>query len=181
MLSEEHKQIIVQYMPMAKKAAGEFYSKYHDKYSFTELESMSYEALIRAVPKYKESKKANMTTYLHQAIRWHLNRIINEDKWYLCKQADRGSTKNTVYSYQATIKEDYRSELADKESNVLNRLMVEEALELLPEKQKTIIKLKYLEGLTFDQIGEIFGFTRNAAYEQAKRAIRNIQRHWLVV
>lgn len=49
------------------------------------------------------------------------------------------------------------------------RAEIERAIELLPEKEKAIIRMRYIEGLAWDQIS----YNSNYSKSQIKRIIRN--------
>jgi RNA polymerase sigma-70 factor (ECF subfamily) len=51
------------------------------------------------------------------------------------------------------------------------------ALEQLPDEQREAVRLRYLEGLSMEQIGQALGKSRDAVVGLVKRGILNLRKH----
>jgi RNA polymerase sigma factor (sigma-70 family) len=71
--------------------------------------------------------------------------------------------------------EDVLSDGLDLDHDIEVRLTVGEALDMLPDKDKLILKLYYIEGMKEKEIGELAGLSLDAVSARKSRALRKLR------
>lgn len=70
----------------------------------------------------------------------------------------------------------YNEEMRGQEYNTENIIDIKTTLSVLPEKQRKALILHRVSGLTFEELAEKHGTTRQAQYRLEKRAAKNARR-----
>jgi RNA polymerase sigma factor (sigma-70 family) len=93
----------------------------------------------------------------------------------------RGLKRRPSVSLDAPLDQDSKLEdiLADDldlDHDIEVRLTVAEALDMLPDKDRLILKLYYIEGLKEKEIGELAGLSLDAVSARKSRAIKKLRK-----
>ncbi len=136
---------------------------------FTELHDQGFIAFERAaVHRYDMNTK--FSSYAWRAVRNEMiraNRRLIQDAYYPID--DRGSDGDDL-----SILDKFPAAVPDTAEKALMNIQIEEVSELikkLPKKQRDILRMRYKEGMTQREIGEILGVTHKCIEIHEKRAI----------
>lgn len=191
MLTKIQNDIVVQYMPAAKRIAKNFWDKYQRKYDFEELLSEAYKVLVESIPKYDESRNVKIITYVYNSITWGLLRYIRDDNWFHAEsRKDRlkytGNPNTSLEDYiqfdNGEKETEYLSRtLEDKNAkDPLNGLIYEEIFKILPSDLGDVLYLRYEKELTQQAIAKLFNTTQANISRKEKRAYKLIKEMWQI-
>jgi len=191
LLTKVQENIIVQYMPAAKRIAKNFWDKYQRKYDFEELLSEAYKVLVESIPKYDESRNVKILTYVYNSITWGLLRYIRDDNWFQAEsRKDRlkytGNTNTSLEDYiqfdNGEKETEYSSRtLEDRNAkDPLDGLIYEEIFKILPSDLGDVLYLRYEKELTQQAIAKLFNTTQANISRKEKRAYKLIREMWQI-
>ena len=130
----------------------------------TDFLSAVIEALVRADLSHDPNKAASLNTWRYQAVR---NAIKST-----CK------INNNWYSRVKNISPNsFKEKRTYNNFNYDNKDLISKLIEGLPDKQKKVIQLKYLDGKTQVEISKTLGCTSEAVRQIRKRALRRMRKH----
>lgn len=113
----------------------------------------------------------NVTVYLHRSVRNELlNRKRQEDKYAFDVLDEQ------VYAFDFELPLEAR--IIKKEELKETRQRLKHALENITNRQKEILYLKYVKGMTFEEISDTIGITVKASYKLHARAISSIRQNF---
>ncbi|GAA4172336.1 RNA polymerase sigma factor [Sphingobacterium ginsenosidimutans] len=113
----------------------------------------------------------NVTVYLHRSVRNELlNRKRQEDKYAFDVLDEQ------VYAFDFELPLEAR--IIKKEELKETRQRLKHALENITDRQKEILYLKYVKGMTFEEISDTIGITVKASYKLHARAISSIRQNF---
>lgn len=113
----------------------------------------------------------NVTVYLHRSVRNELlNRKRKEDKYAFDVLDEQ------VYAFDFELPLEAR--IIKKEELKETRQRLKHALENITDRQKEILYLKYVKGMTFEEISDTIGITVKASYKLHARAISSIRQNF---
>ncbi|MCS4227040.1 RNA polymerase sigma factor [Sphingobacterium sp. BIGb0165] len=113
----------------------------------------------------------NVAVYLHRSVRNELlNRKRQEDKHAFDVLDEQ------VYSFDFELPLEAR--IIKKEELKETRQRLKHALENITDRQKEILYLKYVKGMTFEEISDTIGITVKASYKLHARAISSIRQNF---
>lgn len=81
-------------------------------------------------------------------------------------------------SYSFSFELPREANIIEKEQLIENRHRLKLAFEHLTDRQKEILYLKYVKGMSFEQIAQTTGITLKAAYKLHARAIQSIRNNF---
>ncbi|MNX97239.1 RNA polymerase sigma factor [compost metagenome] len=112
-----------------------------------------------------------MTVYLHRSVRNELlNRKRQEDKYAFDVLDEQ------VYAFDFELPLEAR--IIKKEELKETRQRLKHALKNITDRQKEILYLKYVKGMTFEEISDTIGITVKASYKLHARAISSIRQNF---
>ncbi|MNE39883.1 RNA polymerase sigma factor [compost metagenome] len=113
----------------------------------------------------------NVTVYLHRSVRNELlNRKRQEDKYAFDVLDEQ------VYAFDFELPLEAR--IIKKEELKETRQRLKHALKNITDRQKEILYLKYVKGMTFEEISDTIGITVKASYKLHARAISSIRQNF---
>jgi RNA polymerase sigma factor for flagellar operon FliA len=191
MLTKTQEDIVIQYMPAAKRIAKSFWDKYQRKYEFEELLSEAYKILVEAIPKYDSSRNVKMLTYVYNSIKWGLLRFIRDDNWFQAEsRKDRlkyaGNSDISLEDYiqfdNGERETEYSSRtLEDRNAkDPLDGLIYEEIFKILPSDLGDVLYLRYEKELTQRAIAKLFNTTQANISRKEKRVYKLIREMWQI-
>jgi RNA polymerase sigma factor (sigma-70 family) len=111
-------------------------------------------------------------SYLFQALRYILIRHQKQEMRF--SQLDlAGHAVPKTYSPEA--------EWVQKEIETMQDKHLQKAINLLPERQREALYLRYYEDLSYEEIGKIMGLQRQAVANYLQRGIQRLREYWDVV
>jgi RNA polymerase sigma factor (sigma-70 family) len=125
---------------------------------YDELEEIAYEGLVDAAHRYKPSMGVLFKTYAHRRISGHLNdyiRLTIKDRIRFVALDENKFTYTQVFN-----SEDFFSKISS----------------LVSSKDKELIKLRYVDGFTSDEIGEKLGVSKNSIEVQLSRCKKALKK-----
>ena len=117
-------------------------------------------ALWEAMKNHDPTKGQKFTTTLYKYVRWHAQRAIQRKHQEKLK-ADNFCPANPETFYVGDF---------------IEKVELEDLMNKLEERDRTILRQKYIEGYTLQEIGEFHGFTREAARQNLKKARRKLRK-----
>lgn len=129
-----------------------FYYMYDDMYQVASIK------FLHIVDKFDPTKGCKLSTFLHQQIRFYLQNMVKKEVLY--KTAERGYTEEFEFP---TSYDPYKFQ------EILRWAV-------LTEYQKDIIRMRYCEDMTFEEIAHEFGVSKQAINRSEKRAIETLKR-----
>lgn len=161
------KQALIKFDKMAIKIA----KKYSGKNEFDDLYQVAKIGVIEAVRTYKP-EKASLSTHVFNMILCNVRKLILKES-NLIYRPNYVNSKNTEHLLDI---DEY--EIIDTEDNFVNNIIFNQTLEeltnSLTNKQKDIIKMKYLEGLSVAEIASILGCSHQNVSSVCKSAEKAI-------
>lgn len=150
---------ITDFIPAARKYAAEarrINETIRRTYTHEELESIALEYAWRGLEEYSDDRGTKLTTYVIQRIRWGMMEFSRNT---LSQQKRAGGVSLTDEEGNYIVEPSYeQAHFIDAEEEVDHLLQNAN----LTNNQRTAIRL-YMEGLTFQKIGERMGMTFEGA------------------
>ena len=159
------------FIPAARKYAAEarrINQTLRRNYSHEELESIALEFAWRGLEEYEEGRNAKLTTYVIQRIRWGMMQTAR-DTMAQEKRASGYSLTDEEGNYivEPSYEQSHDIDAEDEVYTLLDKAS-------LTPNQRTAILL-YLEGLTFQKIGERMGMTFEGARYNYHNGIKQLK------
>ena len=133
-----------------KKALG----KYYKILNHDELKSCSYLGLWESLKRWDLKKGKKFTTYLYDQVKWHCQKLINDNK----------KTIN-LESLSSNVQEKVKSD----------NIYILECMSKIPKKYKDILYKYYFERYNLEEIGKINNYTKQAAQQNIKKALKSLK------
>ena len=134
------------------KRKPSFYYMYDDLYQEASLK------FLHVLDRYDSTKGMKLSTFIHQQIRWYLlNAVAKEVRYSLAEQSYTEElempTSYDPYKFQEILR-----------------------WATLTDYQKDIIRMRYLEDMTFEEISMEFGVSKQAISRSERRAVETLRR-----
>ena len=113
----------------------------------------------------KLAEVEKVRSYLLSAIRRLLLRRIKED----------GKKLRIEHSAISTFTESEETRTIDKESEEIQKKYLIEKINLLPERQKEVIYLRYYLGMSHEEISQIMQIKKQATWNLLSRAVKKLR------
>ena len=161
------KQALIDFDLMALKLSR----KYSCQGEFDDLYQMAKISIIEAIRTYDSSKGTKLSTYVFSSIIFNLKNYNAKNKSIIYQPS---------YALQKAERVDF--EVVDSLSSDNNfskvdfKLLLEHAMSTLTEKQRKILKLKYLEGFTISEIASLMDCSHQNISKINSSAISTIQK-----
>lgn len=190
MLTKEHNKLIENNINLVHFIARKLFSKFASRYTYDEMVSFGIEGLMFAAQRFDSSKGTQFSTYAFIRIHGQILHRVRDDKFYpyVGNRQDRLTGIERLFSLNSIVLSDEkeRTEYIDKfndeksEKDILNNLLVHEAISLLPEDLRQIIELRYLQGLSQPKISKLIGFSQIKVSRLERKAIKMIRDKWQI-
>jgi RNA polymerase sporulation-specific sigma factor len=166
------------HMGMVHTIVNKRFKQFGHKYDYAELFQNGCVGLMIAAKKFDESKNIKFSTFAYIHINGYILRCIRDDKWYMGKRKDRGIAKAPA-SLDAPItnlnNEDdstrYLDHFSSNES-LFDKVELNILLDKLPSKLNKVIKLRYLNDLTQQEVAKVMGSTQCSISRCERRALK---------
>mgnify|MGYP001025064211 FL=1 len=152
-------------------------------YSFDDLQQEGYNALIFAVKGYKSEKGYKFATYLTYALKRVIRDMLSSGSDVLNQQRTQSLEQPLVDNSEGDtllvgdVVPDERAAAVYEDIDRLDEYNVlYEAIDSLPDVERSVIIEHYFKGFTFAKISRLHGFTRSRAEQTHKRAIWLLRR-----
>lgn len=124
--------------------------RYKNSIDIDDISSISHETLWRCINKFDDSRNAKFTSYLYQQLNFAFKNQLKKD------------SKNKSYptdSIERSFSEDVRLEAMDM-------------LNSMPEDLGTVLRQRFIDNMTIQEIGTTNGYSRETARRRIKKAFR---------
>lgn len=124
--------------------------RYKSSIDIDDISSISHETLWRCINKFDASRNAKFTSYLYQQLNFAFKNQLKKD------------SKNKSYStdsIEKSFSEDVRLEAMDM-------------LNSMPEDLGTVLRQRFIDNMTIQEIGTTNGYSRETARRRIKKAFR---------
>ncbi len=174
-------QMVMDNIPMVNhviKLHGCYHSEYDDMFQ------QGVETLIRAADKFDPKYGARFSTYAFTALRRAFVRMSKQDRVIRMPThlpVDDEKVINKVLSYETwsnlRLPELMQAVLGKDvmEEKVTNKLLIEDALEVLNDNERTIIKAKYYDDKPLRELVKDFGISRQRLHFIEKTALKKMR------
>lgn len=136
---------------------------------FDELVQRGYLALLEAVNNFKQTRRNRFTTYLYPCLEGVMRG--NPVKGFTVSLNDefgRGDDKGELIDFIPVPDKSPEDEAFSSE--------IARALAMLPPRERDVMRLRYIEGMTLKETGETLGFRKQRAEQIEKQAIDRLRK-----
>lgn len=159
------KQALIKFDKMAISIA----KKYSGKNEFDDLYQVAKIGIIEAVRTYKP-EKASLSTHAFNMILCNVRKLITKESNLIYKPA-YSQTNEIILDIDDFDIMDTKNDFVD---DIIFNQFVEQLTNILTDKQKEVIKLKYLQGLTVAEIADYMGCSHQNVSSVCKSAEKAI-------
>ena len=177
----DEEKILKQFNKLIMKHSHYVFKRYHGKYALEDLVQEAKLGAIKAYRTFDPNKNVKLITHIYNYIGFYLSHYTRYDTGLIKipNAAFSDSRKIPEIVDSEVFQENYINEKCKTssviDSTVINKLLTEEYLSILTEKEKNIINLIYLEGYTFKEVASIYGVSRQFANLTANKALNKIK------
>lgn len=115
-----------------------------------DLSSVSYETLWRCIDKFDPSRNAKFTSYLFQQLNYAFKNQLKRDARNKC----------------------YATDNIERSTNEEVRLEVMDLINSMPDDLGTVLRQRFIDNMTIQEIGNANGYSRETARRRIKKAFR---------
>lgn len=168
-------ELVVQYVPLAKKLAYQKKRVLPDFIDIEELESAAYMGLVEAANRYDTSHGVTFSTFAYPRISGAIHDWLREQGW-----GKRGNPLNVV-SLDAERDDSDNSQLKQllavkEEAN--NEEMLEVVAQDLDDQAKDVLRFYFIDEFSMREIGEKFGVSESRISQLIKSYKMKIKSTW---
>ncbi|MCO4293574.1 sigma-70 family RNA polymerase sigma factor [Solitalea sp. MAHUQ-68] len=116
----------------------------------------------------------SVRNYLFKSFRGHLFNHLRDTRHYSVGSTD---DLEQVEAFNLEVKQSPEADVIDREKKNHVRILINNAIDHLTDRQKEAIYLKYYEGFSYPEIAEIMGLTQKGTYKLIARAISTLREH----
>lgn len=142
-----------------------------------DLTSFTFEKVLRNISKF-DSQKANFSTWIYSIAQNNLTDFYRKQKFRDGISLDStSSSSQDSDSKSPSLSEKLTDSNSNDDSYVMkdrNQKILNLALSRLPEKDQTVLSLKYIQGLTYEETATIVGCSANAVGVRISRALKKL-------
>jgi RNA polymerase sigma-70 factor (ECF subfamily) len=158
-----------------------FYRTNKSKSTAEDLTSQTFEKVIKHIHKY-DSQKGSFGTWLYTIAQNNLTDHYRKHKEEISLETASRDNENND-STDKELNSQVIDQLKDRNNNnyinvIKNRNLkiLNKALAKLPPKDQQVLTLKYLQDLTYKEIGQMIGSTGNAVGVRISRAMKKLKK-----
>lgn len=177
-------QILQQYNKLIMKLSFKTYKNYNGKYSFDDIVQEAKIGAIRALRNFDASKNVKLITHLHNYINFYLSHFTRDDTGLIkipkATKVDPSLLPEIIDA--ETFQNNYVNERGacsyNIEKEIENKIMIQDCLSILNDKEKNILKMVFVEGYTYNQVAEHYNVSRQYANMVAAKAIDKLKKKY---
>lgn len=113
-----------------------------------------------------ESEIQHMPAYLRKAFYRKMVYEVKQHRKYIIQDIDTA---------KEPIIEAYETTLIEREEELDNHRQMQAAWDLLPDKQRRVLELRFKSGMDYDEIAASTGKSRQTIYNQIHEAIKKLR------
>ena len=153
-------------------------------YSLGDLRQAGYNALIFAVKSYKRDKEYKLTSYLNYALKNVIrgllkceNDALNRlDTQSLDQPLGDGNDGDSLL-IEDIVPDERAAAVYEDVERIDGYTALHKAIDSLPTDLREVVQAHYFEGLTFQQIGERLGLSRDQAWKLHNKALKELRKN----
>lgn len=185
-MEPDDKEIIAEIRGGNTNAYASLVRKYQEKilrlsvsllYNRTAAEDASQEIFIKAYRSLSEFKgESSFSTWIYRIASNHCMDILRKES------RRRSESWESLLEREGEKIHDLFASTPNAQSALENRDLVDKILQEIPEKQRMILVLREVQGLTYEEIAQVEGSSVDAVKSRLKRARENLRdklRHFL--
>lgn len=167
---------------------GQCWSIYSTKlerhgYTLDDFKQEGYNALLFAVKEFDSAKEYKFTTYLNYGIK-HVVRcllnggsdVLNQPGTQSLEQPLGESDSGKSLTVEGIVPDERAEAVFENIERLDEYAALYEAVDSLPDIERSVIIEHYFKGFSFVKIGRVHGFTKSRAHQAHKRAIQLLRR-----
>lgn len=116
-----------------------------------DLSSVSYETLWRCINKFDPDRNAKFTSYLYQQLNYAFKNQLKKDSKH----------------------QSFATDKIEKVFNDETRLEAMDLIQSMPSDLGTVLRQRFIDNMTIQEIGEANGYSRETARRRIKKAFRH--------
>jgi RNA polymerase sigma factor (sigma-70 family) len=169
-----YEELVTNNLKLAYKIALKYYYKFKTTIDLEELQSLSYLGLVKAAKSFKADKNFAFSTYAYKSMRneiiTYFNKVKNQNTISLYSEFGEDLTLEDTLS--SSINLEYETEY---------NLKIEKLYKFIHglDNNEQIIILYYLQGMTFEKIGNKLGLSRSQICVKYRKAINKLRYKFL--
>lgn len=167
---------VTEHIGLACYLANKMYSRYKHKYDLEELVQVAYVGLVKAGNNFDENKGFKFTTYAVVTIIGELKRFVQDDRKFNIRRGV--SHKFMMESYEAereTGSLEQRIGVDSFEDKFVETIELNDAIRTLSNKEQMILKSYYIDEMSQNDIGKIYGVTQTRISKINKNIIKKLR------
>ena len=153
----KEEKVLRDYEKLIYKLANKQYLRYQKKYPFEDVLQEAKISAIRAYRNYDPSKNTKLITHLYNYINFYLSHYFRSDTGLIkipSRVLDHPSTDITFCD---------------------EKIILENLLSNLNQKEQEILKLIYLKGFTYDEVAIMYNVSRQAINNTANKCLKKLK------
>ena len=170
-------KILKQYDKLINKLASEVYKNYNQKYALDDLIVEAKLGAIKGLRCFDPSKNVKLITHLHNYIKFNMSHYIRANSGVI------KVPKNPAYKIIPEIVDNefllnnsnFSSDNLKTMSDLDNKIMVDKYFDILSDKQKKVLQMIFVEGLTYSEVAKEMNVSRQFANSIAIKALTKIK------
>lgn len=183
-MKPHEEKLVVENLNLVPFVFNKYYQQFRRSPDYEDILSLGYIGLIKAAEKFNPSKNNRFSTWAAYHIRSEINtyfkkrkalkreaKVISLDEEVNDKDKERGHylRERKATNHEAISAPDYRL------NNIENKLIAEELLLTLDERERTIIYMYFWLGLSDSQIGKHFKLTRKRISQIINTSLKKLR------
>lgn len=174
-------EVLQKYNKLILKLSHKKFKSYGGKYPLEDIIQEAKIGAIRALRGYDPTRNVKLLTHLHNYINFYLSHFTRADTGLIkipkTTQVDNEKLPEIIDNgvFQVNFLNE-RCPLQENENKITeNKIILDECFSILTEKEKTILKLVYLEGYTYNEVADYYNVSRQYCNAVAAKAIQKIK------
>jgi RNA polymerase sigma factor (sigma-70 family) len=177
--SNSEEKMLKDYEKLIYKLANKQYLRYNKKYSLEDILQEAKISAIRAFRNYDPSKNTKLITHLYNYINFYLSHYFRSDTGLIkipsrvmdSKDKPKPEIVQNDFLFDNSTEDHPYSDVSSSD----NKLMLENLLTNLTNKEGDILKLIYLQGYTYDEVAIMYNVSRQAINNTANKSLKKLR------
>lgn len=174
-------QVLEKFNKLIMKLSYKTYKNYNGKYSLEDIVQEAKIGAIRALRNFDSTKNVKLITHLHNYINFYLSHFTRDDTGLIkipkTTKVEKENLPEIIDTevFQSNYVNERCPVFFEIETDIENKLFIENCLNSLSEKERMIIKLVFIEGYTYNQVAELHNVSRQYANAVAAKALNKLR------
>ncbi len=175
----KEEKVLRDYEKLIYKLANKQYLRYQKKYAFEDVLQEAKISAIRAYRNYDPSKNTKLITHLYNYINFYLSHYFRSDTGLI--KIPARVMDNKVKLIPEIVQNDFLYDNSTEHHPSTDitfcdeKIILENLLNNLNQKEQEILKLIYLQGFTYDEVAIMYNVSRQAINNTANKCLKKLK------